>query len=797
MSSTPYPFSNHPLRPYEPEESHLTSMPAPLAEKESGGVQQLRRIWMAVLRKKWLILGTSCLGLLVGIVGTRFVKPAYVAQATLWIESPEGGNQGPIRTGELLRSSAWIELLRSYMVLDYVVAQRQLYLMPKNGRDREAFAHFRLRDRFAPGRYRLEVARDGQTFSVLRDGTPLEQKRVGEPVGEQFGFEWSPGPQVLTPGRILDFTLLQPRDASVRLARDLRIALSGGDNFMSLGLSDTDPQNASETLNTLAARFVEVSAQLKRAKLDELTAVLDEQRIYAEDNLRQAEMDLESYRVQTITLPSEGTMSVTPGLEVTRDPVLSRFFDFQVEREQLRSDREAVARVMREVSESALSLDALMMIYSVQQHAPAMVSALSERTTLQAEMRASLQRYTPDHPIVRDLQQRIQTLESRTLPELANELEMQLLDRERELEARIGSASTELRAIPPRAIEEARLKRQIAVAENLHTMLKQRFEEARLAAASTIPDIRVLDEAVTPSRPLNDPRPTVILFGFLGGLGLAIAGVVLVDRASPHLRYPEEITQGMGLAILGVVPHVQSSEGSRGKLLSAQASEAFREIRLNLVHAHGTAGPLVLTISSPGSGDGKSFVTSNLALAFADQGYRTLIIDGDTRRGALHRTLGTERVPGLTEYLTGSATEEEIVQSTRYPNVFLIAGGTRMPNSPELVSSAAMSRLLVNLKSHFGVILVDSPPLGAGADAYALGIHTRNLLLVVRAGTTDRALATMKLKMADRLPLRVLGSVLNGVSAELGNYRYYSYLEGYEALSELEYTDAPAQLEPA
>jgi Mrp family chromosome partitioning ATPase len=108
-----------------------------------------------------------------------------------------------------------------------------------------------------------------------------------------------------------------------------------------------------------------------------------------------------------------------------------------------------------------------------------------------------------------------------------------------------------------------------------------------------------------------------------------------------------------------------------------------------------------------------------------------------------------------------------------------------------------MSRLLVNLKSHFGVILVDSPPLGAGADAYALGIHTRNLLLVVRAGTTDRALATMKLKMADRLPLRVLGSVLNGVSAELGNYRYYSYLEGYEALSELEYTDAPAQLEPA
>src|SRR5690606_33534104 len=114
-----------------------------------------------------------------------------------------------------------------------------------------------------------------------------------------------------------------------------------------------------------------------------------------------------------------------------------------------------------------------------------------------------------------------------------------------------------------------------------------------------------------------------------------------------------------------------------------------------------------------------------------------------------------------------------------FPRVSLIGAGTRMTHGPELLGSAAMAQLLVNLRSRFDAIIVDSAPLGAGVDAFALGTITRNLVLVVRTGATDRAFAAAKLHVLDRLPIRVLGAVLNGAPRGDSAYRYYSYIPGY------------------
>jgi capsular exopolysaccharide synthesis family protein len=765
-----------------PSPSEALSWGSPFAEPEPPKqAAQLQRLLSALLRHKWLLLGATLAGTVAGIFASRFVEPRYEAQSTLWIEveGEQSERQGPIRTGELLQSESWIELLKSYVVLDHVVSEERLYIETASQNDRGAFDSFQLQAHFRPGRYRLEVASSGGTFVLSGDGIEVQRGRVGEPVGERVGFTWRPGERVLRPGRVLQFTVAHPRDASVRLASELNAGIKGEGNFLRLTLAGTDPEQLSATLNTLTARYVSVAADLKRAKLDQLTAVLDEQRRYSEDNLRDAEMGLEGFRVATVTLPSDRASPVAPGLQSTQDPVMSRFFEMKIEREQLRADREAIERILAQSKSSGLSLDALNMVPSTEK-APALESAIQERMSKRAEMRALLQRYTQDHPSVQKLGESLRVLEEQTIPRLANELRMQLLNRESELGSRVASASAELQQIPARAIEEARLKRRVAIAENLHGTLKQRYEEARLAAASTIPDIRVLDPAVTPTEPVQDVRTMVILMGLMGGLGLAVLGVVAADRFDPRVRYPEEITQGMGLAVLGVVPNVKQVTGHGARDATAHAAESFREIRLNLMHAHGAAGPLMLTVTSPGSGDGKSFITSNLALAFADQGYRTLVVDGDTRRGSLHNTLGVRRVPGLTDYLAGNATQDEVLQSTQYPNVYLIGAGTRMSNGPELLGSTAMSQLLVSLRPHFGAILLDSPPLGAGIDAFALGTLTRNLLLVLRTGATDRALATAKLGMLDRLPVRLLGAILNGTPPNSGLYRYYSYLSGYD-----------------
>jgi len=273
----------------------------------------------------------------------------------------------------------------------------------------------------------------------------------------------------------------------------------------------------------------------------------------------------------------------------------------------------------------------------------------------------------------------------------------------------------------------------------------------------------------------------VIVLALIGSCGVGVAGAALLDHADRHVHYAEEVTGTMGLNILGVVPHL--SRNGRAKPEGVlQVLEAVRGIRLNVVHAHGV-GPVVLTVTSPGRADGKSFLSSNLAVAFADARYRTLLIDGDIRCGTLHRALQLPRRPGLIDILTGDATSNQVVQATPYPSLSFIASGTRTHSGPALVSSAALPRMLAGLRPHYDAIIIDSSPLAAGADAFALGTATGSMVLVLRTGVSDREITHAKLDVLQQLPIRTLGAVLNDVRP--GAYRNYSYyLAGYEAQDE-------------
>jgi receptor protein-tyrosine kinase len=123
--------------------------------------------------------------------------------------------------------------------------------------------------------------------------------------------------------------------------------------------------------------------------------------------------------------------------------------------------------------------------------------------------------------------------------------------------------------------------------------------------------------------------------------------------------------------------------------------------------------------------------------------------------------------------------EAAAIQKTQYPNVDFIGAGAWRRTGPELLASPAMRVLLSNVRSRYKVILVDSSPLGAGVDPFVLGTVTGSLLMVLRTGATDRDLAGAKLDVLQRLPIRILGAVMNGVPAR-GAYRYYSYLSNYQ-----------------
>jgi len=740
----------------------------------------VRRYIAALMRHKWLIGALTVMGAAAGYAGAKIQKPLYAAQSTIWVELGGGAGAGPIQQGQLVQNTNWVELLKSFTVMDSVVKEQRLFVWPEDVADTAIIRSLNIADRFRPGSYDLKTDAAGRRWTLSSRGgagMPTISGNVGDSIAPELGFLWQPPARLFKPGHTAGFTLVTPRQSALEVVGRLDAMLPVRDgNFLRMTLKGGDPIRTASTLNSIGQQFVYVAAELKKDKLSQLSVILEGQLDSAEATLHRAERALEVFRVNTITEPQDQqTPPVASGLSMTQSAALQDYFRMKTDADQLGRDRTAIQRVLA-LGDSAISPVALEAIPSVT-HSADLSQSLADLLARQVALRLALQRYTSDNPVVMKAMQDMNAVRQQTIPSqlrtLLNELQVQ----ERTLGDRIANTERDLRQIPTRTITEARLRRDVTIADGLYTNLQARFSNAKLAEASSIPDVRILDPAVIPDNPLSNMKVIIFGAGIAVGFGLGIGLALLHDRMDRRLRYPDQVTS-LGLEILGTVPRV-NGKGLRNTD-GAQVVESLRSIRLNLVNAYGAAGPLITTITSPGSGDGKSFLASNLALAFADAGHRTLLIDGDIRRGTLHRVLEVNRKPGLLDYLGGQATREQVVQATRVPSVDFIGCGTRKMGGPELLASPAMSQLILGLRAQYSVIIVDSAPLGAGVDALVLGSLTGSLLLVLRTGVTDTELASAKLGDLDRLPIRVLGAVLNDVKAE-GVYRYYSYLPGYSS----------------
>ncbi|HET7789698.1 MAG TPA: polysaccharide biosynthesis tyrosine autokinase [Gemmatimonadales bacterium] len=749
----------------------------------------------ALLRYKTLVIGVTLAATLAGVVASRFVHPQYVAQATVWIDQEDrrgGPDRGPIRPDQAFDAEAWVDLLRSYAVLDSVARDLRLYLAFRNPVDSTAGRGFALGDHFRPGTYDLKVAPAGSTFVLsTAAGTEVQHGAVGDSIGLPVGFRWAPAPGTLGANRTIRFAVTAPRDAAQRLGDALDAHIDEEGNFLRLELEGPNPALLAATLNAIAARYVTVAADLQRQKLTERTKILGQQLTYSQQGLRQAETALQSFRERTITLPADRPSArlAAPGDtskgSAIEDPVFANFFDMQMERDAARRDRDAIASALQAAGDSGVSVTALAGIGAVQRYGP-LADAIKEWTARTDSLRVLRRRYSDAYPPVAQLEAVISGLERQTIPQFARLLVGELDSHQKDLDQRVAGVARGLRDIPARTIEEARLRRDYASSENLYTNLEQRYEEAQLAEASTVPDVRILDPAVVPERPTKNTAPRLIFLALLGGLGVGVCGAVLLDRVDSKIRYPMQVSRDMGLTILGSVPHLKLAR--RDSLLLPDEAPAFLEalrgIRMNIEYALGESGPMTFALTSPGSGDGKSLISANLACTFAEGSHRTLLIDGDIRRGALHRRCGAQRRPGLSDLLRGDVTLERVIQRTQYGRLDILPCGTRTHDAPELLAGAAMSRLLAQLRAGYDVILCDSPPLTAGIDPFMLGTATGNLVVVLRTGVSHREVTEAKLEVIERMPIRLLGAVLNDVP-EGAAYGYYSYyLPGYEAEDE-------------
>jgi capsular exopolysaccharide synthesis family protein len=717
------------------------------------------------------------------------VKPQYEVRATIWIEpsTQQSDASGPIRSRGLLSSTAWVELLRSYRIVDAVVRKLALYVHAENAGDQWIFTSFAVAQRYVPGKYLLKIDRTAKRWYLMLDNGALpESGALADSVGRRAGLRWVI-PTVVFAGsgmRNVDFTVSTPREAAIDLMKSLDASLPEKSNFLWLRLRDENPQLAQRTLNTWLKEYIAVAGQLKKRNLVEFDSILRGQLVYAETSLRDAESALQSFRVNAITLPSEGG-PIRPGIAMDNsDPALRSFFSEKIGYDELRNDREALEKIMAGAKAGTVPQEAALLIPSVIQSpgAQALRDAFAQLRTRQIDLAAKREILTDQHPTVKDLLASIQTLQNQTIPQLELQQIAQWKEREGQFDRRITSAAKELQTIPTRTTEEMRLRRGLSVSEALYTTLKSRAAEAQLAEASATPDVTVLDSAVAPLRPTRNQAPIVFVIAILIGLGAAIALAMLLDSLDPKLRYPEQVTKELGLSIAGAIPAFPKG-GVNGKSPEqvSQLIESIRSVRMHIQHAAGT--PVSLAVTSPSPDDGKSFVAANLAMSFSDAGFHTVLVDADTRRGILHEMFELPMGPGLTEFLCEASDIALVIRKTKHEKLSIVSSGKRRRRSPEMLTSPALAAFASELRRRYEVVVFDTPPLSAGIDAYAVSAAAQDMILVLRVGKTERRMASAKLEVMDRLPVRVLGAVLNCVRLH-GEFEYYRFADGYAVQEE-------------
>jgi len=333
----------------------------------------------------------------------------------------------------------------------------------------------------------------------------------------------------------------------------------------------------------------------------------------------------------------------------------------------------------------------------------------------------------------------------------------------------------------------ARSDRQLEVVD-------QRIRELNLNDDYDVVEVTVLEPAEPAAEPVYPKRSrtlamALILSLMLGG-GLAFVQEMLDDR----LRSGEEIAGLLGLPILGVIPMMQEKVSMLcGQIVSLQpqsvVAEAFRTVRTAIHFSPRGGQTKVIMVTSPSPGDGKSTVASNLAIAVAQGGKRTILVDADCRKPRQHRIFELSGKHGLSTLLQADSAAGLKMSVPVFPtgvdNLDLMPAGPEPNNPSELLNSRRFVKLVGKLREHYDQIIIDTPPTVLVSDSRIISTFVDGYVLVLRAGKSGRKTAKHATELLASVGATPLGLVVNGVTSAWGSYAYYSrygyYQSGYGA----------------
>jgi tyrosine-protein kinase Etk/Wzc len=356
----------------------------------------------------------------------------------------------------------------------------------------------------------------------------------------------------------------------------------------------------------------------------------------------------------------------------------------------------------------------------------------------------------------------------------------------------------ELRALPLHQQEVVRLMRDVQVNTELYTSLLNNSQQLKVVKAGEIGNVRVVDAALPTLDPVEPKKKVVVLLSLVLGF-FAGAGVVLLRRMfQGGVEDPRVVEKELGLPVYATIAHSDEQMRLHRRILRKEpgnqllavakpddlAVESLRSLRTTLHFSMLDASNRILLLVGPAPRIGKSFVAANFAATLAMAGTKVLLIDADLRRGRLHQYFGIPRGQGLSDLLSGTATQVAAVKPTDIPGLSFLSTGTLPPNPSELLLHENFSALLDTLKSKFDYIVIDSPPVLAVTDAVIIGKLAGTTLMVLKHGQHPLAEIDACQKRLLQADVALKGVVFNDVQKSDASqaYRYgtaaYQYAYG-------------------
>jgi succinoglycan biosynthesis transport protein ExoP len=604
--------------------------------------------------------------------------------------------------------------------------------------------------------------------------------------------------------------LPEGRQASTReknlslVAKNLKISTETNTRLVEIRYDSTDPQLAADFVNTLTTEFVlqnlESHWKTTQQTGEWLTHQMEDVRI----KLEKSEDELQTYaQASGLLFTSEKDNVAEEKLRQLQEELSKA----QADRVTSQSKYELVSTASPESLPEVLD-DATLKDYQIK---------LTDLRRQLAEISSSL---TPAHPAVKKVQAQVTALESALEKERTNVIQrvqnefQSAQRREHLLAANYASQASRMSEQAAEVTHYNILKREVDTNRQLYDSMLQNVQQAGMISALGASNIRVVDSAEPPTSPY---KPSVVLnsaLGLFAGAFFGIALVIVQERADRTIQGPGDATMYLDVPELGVIPSAKAVRGGlpsyyqNGKALESKKSEngkpwqvelitsnrrpslladAFRATLTSILYSGENGNrPRIIVITSTNSGEGKTTVACNLALALAEIGpsvlmQSVLLIDGDLRRPQLHEVFGVPNRWGLADLLEGKTPPngcEGMVFKTGFRNLNLLPSGSSTLNVAALLHSPRAVAFLNRMREEFHTVIIDAPPMLNMPEARVLGRLADGVVLVVRSAQTIRDAAVAANQRLAEDGTRVLGTILNQWDPRKTNQYTHGY--GYK-----------------